>query len=175
MRIDNLSVVSTDIGEITSASFLAGGTETYIRAGKTANQTISNNSSTQIINWTNLQVQNAAEWNATTGIFTATKAGTYSVSAHLFYVGSTATSLGSEVNVAINKNYVASAVATQTVYSTNLLDRPTGEASIIINLVPTDTITIWSYQNLGGSRDIRGETWRSSLSITELPGRITRA
>ena len=175
MRIDNLSVVSTDIGEITSASFLAGGTETYIRAGKNTSQTVQSFTSAQIVNWTNIQTQNAAEWNPTTGIFTATKAGTYSVSAHLFYVGATSNTLGSEVNVAINKNYVASAVATQTVYSTNLLDRPTGEASIIINLVPTDTITIWSFQSLGGPRDIRGEAWRTSLSITELPGRITRA
>jgi hypothetical protein len=175
MRIDNLSVVPTDIGEITSASFLAGGTETYIRANNVSGQSIPNSTTTTITNWTNVTVQNAAEWNPTTGIFTATKAGTYSVSAHLFYVGSTANAIGNEVNVGVSVNSNAVAVATNTATTTSAVDRPTGFASVIVNLVPTNTIRIISFQNLGGPRSLSTNFWRTILSISEIPGRITRA
>ena len=174
MRIDNLSTVSGDIGLINSASFLAGSVPTLVQAQNASAQLINHNTGTTITNWTNLTAQNAAEWNPTTGVFTATKAGTYSVSAHLFYVGSTANAIGNEANVGVSLNSNAVAVASNTATTTSAVDRPTGFASVIVNLVPTDTIRIISFQNLGGPRSLSTNFWRTVLSINEIPGRITR-
>ena len=177
MRIDNLSVVPTDIGEITSASFLAGGTQTYIRANNVSGQSIPNGNTTTITNWSNVTVQNAAEWNPTTGVFTATKAGTYYVSINIWF-NSTVAPLNTQFSCSCRKN--GSLISAAYYYSesgTVGTVRNVGFASAIIPVVAGDTIDFRTFQNSGVSISITstGQTWVNTMNICEIPGTITRA
>lgn len=176
MRIDNLSAVSGDVSLISSASYLAGGTQTYVLAFNTSSQSIPNNSSTTVTNWTNQQSQNASEWNPSTGIFTATKAGTYFVSAHLMYSSCTVPNANVEFSVSINKGSNLVSANGNFAIATGNIQRPTGFATAVINLVPTDTIKFTTYHNQGAAVVLSPpEIWRNLINITEIPGRITRA
>ena len=90
-----------------TASYLNGTVPTVIHAQNSSGQSIPNNVSsptTIVTNWTNILAQNASEWNPATGIFTAAKAGVYSVSAALTYAAKSAPAFGNQVNVIIGKN-----------------------------------------------------------------------
>jgi hypothetical protein len=177
MRIDNLSTVAGDIGLIPSASFLDGSVPTFVRARNTSGQSIPNGIPSPIItNWTNVETQNAAEWNATTGVFTATKAGTYFVSVNLWFNGTTAP-LNTQFSCSCRKNGVlVSAAYYYSESGTVGYTRNVGFATAIISLVATETIDFRGFQNSGVSISLAGgsATWVNTMNICELPGRITR-
>jgi hypothetical protein len=169
MRIDNLSTVSGDIGLINSASFLAGSVPTYIQAQNGSSQSIPHNTGTTITNWTNVFAQNAAEWNPTTGVFTATKAGVYVVSTGLLYNDCTAT-INTEFSVTLG--ITTSYHIAQT---TSSIKRPTGFTTGIIVLAIGNTFRVSAYQNQGGSVPLNSEAWSNTINIRELPHTLTRA
>jgi hypothetical protein len=170
MRIDNLSTVSGDIGLINSASFLDGSVPTYIQAQNGSSQSIPHNTGTTITNWTNVFAQNAAEWNPTTGVFTATKAGVYVVSAGLLYNDCTCPSTNTEFSVTLGVT-----TSYHIAQTTSLIKRPTGFATGILVLAIGNTFTVSAYHNQGGSVSLNSEAWSNSINIRELPHRLTRA
>ena len=168
MRIDNLSTVSGDIGLINSASFLAGSLPTYVQAQNGSSQSIPNGTGTTITNWTNVFAQNAAEWNPTTGVFTATKRGVYVVSAGLLYNDCTAfINAEFSVTVVTNSSY-------HIAQTTSSIKRPTGFATGILVLNIGDTFRVTTYQNQGGPVPLNSEAWSNTINIRELPHRLTR-
>ena len=168
MRIDNLSTVSGDIGLINSASFLAGSVPTLVQAQNASAQLINHNTGTTITNWTNVTAQNAAEWNPTTGVFTATKAGVYVVSAGLLYNDCTA-NINTEFSIALND-----AFAYHIAQTTSLIKRPTGFLTQIIRMAIGDTFRLQTYHNQGNPIALNIEAWSNTINIRELPHRLTR-
>jgi hypothetical protein len=145
---------------------------TLVQAQNTSAQSISNNvvPATIITNWTNLFTQNAAEWNATTGVFTATKAGVYSVSANLTYASVANTANGQQVNVSIRKNTTDQAVSMQITSAATTSLRSTGTATAVVSLAVGDTITIRTYHNLGNTATLSSQ---STVTIQQIASRIT--
>jgi hypothetical protein len=178
MRIDNLSTVAGDIGLLPSASFLDGSVPTFVQARNASGQTIASGLPSPIItNWTNVETQNAAEWNPTTGVFTATKAGTYFVSVNVWF-NSTTAPLNTQFACSFRKN--GSLISAAYYYSesgTVGIVRNVGFASAIIPVVAGDTIDFRAFQNSGVSISLvnTNQTWVSTMNISEIPGRITRA
>ena len=178
MRIDNLSTVAGDIGLLPSASFLDGSVPTFVQARNASGQSIASGTPSPIItNWTNVTAQNAAEWNPTTGVFTATKAGTYYVSINIWF-NSTVAPLNTQFSCSCRKN--GSLISAAYYYSesgTVGTVRNVGFASAIIPVVAGDTIDFRTFQNSGVSISITstGQTWVNTMNICEIPGTITRA
>jgi hypothetical protein len=168
MRIDNLSTVSGDIGLINSASFLAGSVPTLVQAQNGSAQSIPHNTGTTITNWTNLTAQNAAEWNPTTGIFTATKAGVYVVSAGILFAQCTA-NLNTEFSIAIGD-----AFAYHIAQTTSAIQRPTGFVTSLLVLNIGDTFRVTTYHGQGGPVALNSEAWSNTINIRELPHTLTR-
>jgi hypothetical protein len=177
MRIDNLSTVAGDIGLLPSASFLDGSVPTFVRARNTSGQSIANGTPSPIItNWTNIETQNAAEWNAATGVFTATKAGTYFVSVNLWF-NSTTAPLNTQFSCSCRKNgALVSAAYYYSESGTVGYPRNVGFATAIISLVVGETMDFRAFQNSGVSISLvsTGQAWVNTMNICELPGRITR-
>ena len=125
-----------------------------------------------ITGWTNLLAQNAAEWNASTGVFTATKAGTYSVSTTVTYAAATTGTFGSQVYTSIRKNGVIQSAASIYSETGNSILRGSPSTTAVVSLAVGDTITIQTFQNLGSTASLSTGPGLTSVSIKEIANRI---
>jgi hypothetical protein len=159
----------------TSASALIGSQPTYIQAHNASGQSFPNVTTTTITGWTNNIVQNAAEWNPTTGIFTATKAGTYRVSAKLMFAIFTPSALNNEYNIGIVST-AQGTISTSYIFVDSLANviRPLPEVSAIVTVTPGQTIRINVYNETGNSRVLFQNAQATTITIEELPTRIQR-
>jgi hypothetical protein len=151
-----------------------GTTPTLVQATNTSGQSIGNNVSPSIIvtGWTNLTTQNATEWNATTGVFTATKAGTYLVSSNLTYAAKSANQSGNVSNVSVFKNSTAQSISTIAALNTASVIRSMGTAIAIVNLAIGDTITIRTYHDLVGTATLSTTTGLNNVTIQQIASTI---
>lgn len=72
---------------------------TSIMAVNTSALTFSTASSTDITGWTNVVAENASQWNASTGVFTAARTGSYIVACSVQFGQMNMVNLGSELSV----------------------------------------------------------------------------
>jgi len=146
---------------------------TYIAAGVGNGQVFPTLASTVVTGWNNSVAINAAEWNASTGVFTATKAGIYLVTANLTF-GNNQDTVNTEYGVSIGKNGYGEANARLFVplNQTNSSFKQTNTVSWILSIVPGDTIQIIVFQASGADRQLH--TNGNFLTIQELPSRIIR-
>lgn len=153
-----------------------GSTPTYIYAKKSTTQSISSGTPTTVTDWSNYTVLNASEWNATTGVFTATKAGYYFISAAITYSQNTTSSIGNEFNLQVSKysSGVESYVATAWFFAetTSSSFKPTGTTNGLVQLNVGDQLYIKAYQNSGSNQTIY--TSGNTFIIQELPIKIQR-
>jgi hypothetical protein len=151
-----------------------GTTPTLVQATNTSGQSIGNNVSPSIIvtGWTNLTTQNATEWNPTTGVFTATKSGTYLVSSNLTYAAKSANQSGNVSNVSVFKNSTAQSISTIAALNTASVIRAMGTAIAIVNLAIGDTITIRTYHDLVGTATLSTTTGLNNVTIQQIESTI---
>jgi hypothetical protein len=151
-----------------------GSPATYIYAFNGGGQTIPTGGSGLVItNWSNSIAINASEWNPTTGVFTATKAGTYIVTINLTYA-SIIDNVNAEYSANINKNggnVGQSRIFVQVTQIAPSFKQP-NVGTGIVSLVPGDTITFSAVQFTGGDRYLHSNG--NALSIQELPTRVVR-
>ena len=159
--------------EVTHA---AASTPTYIYSIKSSTQSIATNTSTIITGWTNSVSLNAGEWNTSTGVFTATKAGYYLVSVNVTYEQHAASATNAEYNVYINKvsggSTTTPARAWMFAESTASTLKPTGSVSAIVLLAVGDELSIGTFHSSGATRSLYASG--NSLVIQELPSKIVR-
>ena len=147
---------------------------TLVQAQNTSGQSIANNTTPTITNWTNLYTQSDAEWNATTGVFTATKSGTYLVSSNLTYAAKTAAQTANTVRVLIFKNSSSIAASVMAAINTTTVVKGTGTATAILNLVVGDTITIRTFHDLGSAALLNTTDGWNNVTIQEISSKIRR-
>ena len=189
MRIDNITTRPGDVGLIPSssmltgiatsasysvtASYLDGTLPTLVHAQNTSGQTVNNNSTVIITGWTNLLAQNASEWSPSTGVFTAFKAGTYSVSATVTYAAQATSTFGSQVYVSIRRSGVIQSAASIYSETGNSILRGSPSTTAIVSLVAGDTIAIHTFQDLGATAALSTGPGLTTVSIQEIASRIT--
>jgi hypothetical protein len=158
-----------------TASYLDGELPTVIFAGNSSGLSVPTNAipTTIMTGWTNTIAQNASEWNRTTGVFTATKFGTYSVSAAATYAPIVGT-VGQQYNIAIVKNGVDQSIVLRFVEEATSISRATGVVSSIVSLSPGDTMSVNLYHVLGSSRPLAASLAQNFLNIEEIPTIIQR-
>jgi hypothetical protein len=153
-----------------------GSTPTYIYTKKYTTQLIPSGTSTTVTDWGNYTVLNASEWNASTGVFTATKAGYYFISASITYAQSTTSSIGTEFNLQVAKysSGVESYIATAWFFAetTSATFKPTGTAVGMVQLNVGDQLYIRAYQNSGSTQSTYSSG--NNFIIQELPIKIQR-
>jgi hypothetical protein len=158
----------------TSASYLVGSLPTLVQAQNTSGQSIATGATEVIDGWTNVLAENATEWNATTGVFTATKAGTYLVSANLTYAARSTNQTGNIANVQIVKNSTILARVITPALNTASIQRGLGTATVIVKVAVGDTIAIRSSHDFGATATLSTSAGHNSVSIQEIPSRIQR-
>ncbi len=150
-------------------------TPTYISAYNSSGQSIPNNSNTQVTGWTNTLAQNAAEWDASAGTFTATKSGTYLVTAQLLFDAFATNAIGDEMNLSITTTGTGGNVVSYNFIETTASTlKSVPSASAIFTLIAGQTISVWSFQSTGASRSLYVNQFGSRIVIQEIAGQITR-
>jgi hypothetical protein len=158
----------------TTAGSLVGSRATYIFAYNNGGQSIfSGLPGLALTNWVNTTAINAGEWNPTTGVFTATKTGTYCFTINLTF-SSVIDNINSEYSANISKNGVFFGQSrifvpiTQTVASF----KQTNVGTAIFSVVPGDTVTFIAMHFTGANRSLH--TNGNTITIQELPTSIQR-
>jgi hypothetical protein len=151
-----------------------GAQATYIYAFNGGGQTVPTGSGgLTLTNWFNSTAINAAEWNPTTGVFTATKAGTYIVTINLTFA-SAVDNVNAEYSANILKNgtnFGQSRLFVQVTQSAASFKQP-NVGTCIVPLAPGETITFLAMQFTGANRTLH--TNGNAITIQELPTRIIR-
>lgn len=134
----------------------------------TSAQSIPNNTATTITTWTKTFDRVNANFNASTGTFTAPATGIYQVSAQLAWAGAAAV-VQSVYSVSIVAN--GATVATgrfQMEVSTTVLG-PVVNASALVSLTAGQTIVIQALQSSGGAYALTAGAGLNFLSINRVP------
>ena len=148
-------------------------TPTYILAYSAGGQSITSGSNITVTGWTNAIANNAAEWNTTTGLFTATKAGWYSVAATITYAAAIDT-VNTEYGVGISKNggVVSNNRWFVEINQTVATFKQIATIPTIVQVAVGDTISVSAYQAAGVNRTLH--TNGHTVTIQEIPSRIRR-
>jgi hypothetical protein len=164
------TINSTPIGGTTPAAgafttLSASGNDALLYNNSSA-QSIPNASATTITNWTKVSDRVNANFNATTGVFTAPATGYYAVSASIAY-NATAGVVGTAVQAIVVANSVTIATGTTIIHSTANITVQ-AQVSVIASLTAGQTIVIQGLQNSGSSRPLAGGSF-TTVSISRIP------
>jgi hypothetical protein len=154
----------------TTASALIGSQATYLTVSKNSVTQSITSTAARLTNWdTPVTNINAGEWNSTTGIFTATKAGVYQVAASI-QLGNTAVTTASSLGCLIYKNssYAVASIAVSPVSAS--IFPPPAACTGIVSLAIGDTISIFGNSVSTGNT----HTFGNNLTIQELPTKLQR-
>lgn len=164
--VTNLGITSG--GGIVTGSTMV--TPTYIQATNGSGQTLIVGNTT-LTNWTNEIASNAGEWNPTTGVFTATKAGTYQVYA-IIQTNTIAWQLGTEVTIWFTKNGSISKPSRWYATSAFTGYPPSIQISTITTLAVGNTISFVAYHNNNINPTLLSNG--NYMTIQEVPSKIVR-
>ena len=175
MRLDNIELLGAGSGAGTAlnavtASFLNGSVATYVTVTKNSTAQSVTSTAARLTNWdTPITSINAGEWNGTTGIFTATKAGVYEVFSQLQLAQANYT-INNSIGVQIFKNASAAIVSVGVLPVTANIFPSAVNVSGIISLAVGDTLSVFGVSGTTVNTHVFG----CNLTIQEIPARITR-
>lgn len=144
-------------------------TRAYVRAGNTSGQSIPDNTTTTVTNWTEAS-DTTGSFDATTGIFTAPRTGFYAVNLKLLY--------GSQAWVGNNLNrlYVDVSGTSAASYEVSTIAAPStgtyffeNKGSATVEMTAGDTLVVRTNQLSGASRTLANGGNDNSLTIIEVP------
>lgn len=133
----------------------------------TSGQSIPNNALTTVTGWTKTDDRVNANFNATTGVFTAPATGYFLVSVQLCYA-SVAGVAGAFLEAVIVANSVGVATGASTIGSTST-SAYSVSATAVVFLTSGQTALIQAYQANGGSRSLVSSGTATYLSIARIP------
>ncbi|MBR8007125.1 hypothetical protein [Burkholderia vietnamiensis] len=133
----------------------------------TSGQSIANNTLATVTNWTKTSDRVNANFNASTGVFTAPATGWYQISGQLTFSGAAGV-VNAQYSAAIVANSVAVTEGTvfQQSTSTTLVSVP---FSAVVSLTSGQTLQVQAYQNTGSARTLSTTAALTYVSINRLP------
>jgi hypothetical protein len=130
-------------------------------------QSFTSGSAATVTTWTKVFDRVNANFNASTGVFTAPVTGMYYVSCALDFSANTG-AIGTRGQVNIVANGVTVAVGAYTRQTTTSTEM-TPQASALINLTAGQTLVIQGVQNTGGAVTLNGAATFNYVSINRVP------
>lgn len=175
--VDNPITISNSTGLVTLGDGVLAAAGAFTTLSTTANdalfyqnstsQSFASGTAATVTTWTKVADKVNANFNASTGIFTAPATGFYQVSAQLFWTAAANVS-GSGVGTYIVANGVT--VAQGSYIETSTATAQTICAvSAVVSLAAGQTIVLQGFQNSGIARTLGGVGALSFMSITRIP------
>lgn len=164
----SLSSVAITGGTITGVAgtftTLKGNSLAKVTYTNTSAQSIPNTTNATVTGWTSSFDQNA-NFNASTGVFTASSAGFYFVSASLQMNGTFAA--GTNLSVKIAKNGATTFASTNSIGVSTA--NPQALVSGLFQMAAGDTLTVVTSQTSGGALPLTASGPSNFLSIAQIP------
>ncbi len=125
-----------------------------VQAYKNTAQSINSAVDVVVTSWTNQLDTSSGAWNATTGVFTANRAGYFRVTGYVVYTNGQAWGGGNVIACSIMKNNARYSVAftTERVNHNQHVQTPTVSAVVQLNV--GDTLSLSTWQNSGSAKTL---------------------
>jgi hypothetical protein len=153
-------------GATNVAALNAAGNDALMYTNGSA-QSIPNNALTTVTTWTKVTDRVNANFNASTGVYTAPATGYYQVSGQLTYSSATGV-VGTQYTVGINVNGTVIAEGTMFQQSTSATSVSV-PFSAVVSLSSGQTLQIQAFQNSGSARTLNSSAAINYLSIDRIP------
>lgn len=131
-------------------------------------QTVTTATLTTITNWTKVSDRVNANFNATTGTFTAPATGQYLVSASVAFAA-VAGVVGTDIEIHLIANGTDIASGQYMVPTTNSYNHQVELPATLVSLTSGQTVVIQAYQNSGASRALSNTGRLTTVSIVRVP------
>lgn len=161
----------TDIGGTTPAAgtfTTLKSSNAYVQADTISALAISSGTTVDVPNWTE-RTDTGSNFNPTTGVFTAPRAGRYLVTCGLFGSFESYTNAGSTLQIFINKNGTNQTLVNWLAPNAGVNYNSSLYISHVINCAASDTLKIQVRNNDAATHNLASGTTNNFLTITELP------
>lgn len=133
----------------------------------TAGQTVANNTLTTVTAWAKTFDRVNANFNASTGVFTAPVTGIYQLTGQIQFASATGV-VNAQYSVSVLANAVS--IALPTVYQQSVSAAVVAvQFSALVSLTAGQTLSIQAYQNTGASRTLNTSSGSNYISINRVP------
>jgi hypothetical protein len=165
--INGTPIGATTPSTIAATTLNASGNDALLYYNS-AGQSIPNNAATTVTGWTKISDRVNANFNASTGVFTAPATGIYQVGGQITYAAVSATAgIDFTANVIANGTAVAQGQVAVETASSQTVSVPIPMTDV--SLIAGQTIVIQAYQNAGSAVSLLNYGVFNTLSINRLP------
>lgn len=154
------------VGGSLHARIAAGANLSVVIMDNPTVQSVPNNTTTTITNWTS-RLNQGNNFNTVTGVYTAPRAGRYLVCAEVTFASASYASAGGEATIALFKNGAQERSARAVVAAAATLQMSSPHLAVLVNLAAGDTMEVRAYQTSGAAVNTSGAS-NTFLTIKEL-------
>ncbi|MBF3825415.1 hypothetical protein ISF98_29175 [Burkholderia pseudomallei] len=166
--IDNAPVGGTTASSGKFTTLSASGNEA-LTYGNASGQSIPNNTATDITNWTKIVDRLNANFNATTGVYTAPATGYYLISAQIIYSSIAPAAIGDQFNLYLLINSSVVVVSSHFSETVSANFQPVSMVGRLHFLNAGDTVKLQAFQNSGSTDTLVSTSAENWITITQIP------
>lgn len=161
--------LGNDIPAAVSATTLSASGNEALTYGNTSGQSIPNNTATDITNWTKIVDRLNANFNATTGVYTAPATGYYLISAQIIYSSIAPAAIGDQFNLYLLINGSVVVVSSHFSETVSANFQPVSMVGRLHFLNAGDTVKLQAFQNSGSTDTLVSTSAENWITITQIP------
>ncbi|OMT68726.1 hypothetical protein AQ764_14200 [Burkholderia pseudomallei] len=161
--------LGNDIPAAVSATILSASGNEALTYGNASGQSIPNNMATDITNWTKIVDRLNANFNATTGVYTAPANGYYLISAQIIYSSIAPAAIGDQFNLYLLINGSVVVVSSHFSETVSANFQPVSMVGRLHFLNAGDTVKLQAFQNSGSTDTLVSTSAENWITITQIP------
>ncbi|VBK79251.1 hypothetical protein [Burkholderia pseudomallei] len=161
--------LGNDIPAAVSATTLSASCNEALTYGNASGQSIPHNTATDITNWTKIVDRLNANFNATTGVYTAPATGYYLISAQIIYSSIAPAAIGDQFNLYLLINGSVVVVSSHFSETVSANFQPVSMVGRLHFLNAGDTVKLQAFQNSGSTDTLVSTSAENWITITQIP------
>ncbi|KVD81926.1 hypothetical protein WS62_23505 [Burkholderia sp. ABCPW 14] len=161
--------LGSDLPAPVAATTLSAAGNEALTYGSAGGQSIPNNAATTLTGWTQITDRLNANFNASSGVYTAPATGYYLVSAQIIFNTVPPAAIGDQFDLYVLVNGTVEVVASKFAESTTSNYQPVSMAARLFQLNAGDQIKLQAFQNSGVGCTLMATSAENWLTIAQIP------